>query len=247
MTVHRERSPGARVAPTDTGRAVRLEIALQRPLLWGCGVVALIVLLLAGGQIIRLGVVPLMLAVMAPVGAGPRDGQREAMLRGILGISRAAHVLARTRLVVALQLVLLLFATVTILIGPHAARGGLETSPWRTAGASAMLPSTVFWSDVLLFSSAVLWSHLAVGRDALCRCSTLLWVRALVSFLGMWVVSAVVAGGAAMLITLGGTSLGVLLIVDQAAEIGLLVAAGLMLGGGLLGLHWRSHVWADRA
>ncbi|PCC34702.1 hypothetical protein [Brachybacterium alimentarium] len=104
-------------APRD--RALRLELTLQRPLLWGSGVVAALLLLAAIGQFARLGNVLILLAVSVPVAAAPRDPAREGWLSGTLGISRAARVRARVRVVLFTQLGLLLAAAVVILVGPQ--------------------------------------------------------------------------------------------------------------------------------
>jgi hypothetical protein len=244
MTAHVESRPAA---PADTRRALGLELTLQRPLLWGCGVVALVVLLLAVGQIAGLGVVPLLLAVMAPIGAGPRDAHREALLRGGLGVSRAAHVLARTRIVLGLQLVLLAVTALTILMGPHSVEEPSVVGPWSVAGITVMLPTTSFWSDALMFCSAVLWSHLWVGRDALRSSSTLMWARALVSYLGMWVVTGVVAGALTMALVLGSQWIGADVLFEHSMTIGLILSWAVMLGGVLIALHRRSRVWAATA
>lgn len=241
MTAHVESRPAA---PADTRRALGLELTLQRPLLWGCGVVALVVLLLALGQVARLGVVPLLLAVAAPIGAGPRDAHREALLRGGLGISRAAHVVARTRFVLGLQLALLAVVSLTILWGPHTSEEPAVVGPWNVAGATVMLPTAGFWSDALMFCSAVLWSHLWVGRDALRSSSTLMWARALVSFLGMWVVTGVVAGALTMALVLGSSWIGADALFEHSMTIGLILSWAVMLGGVLIALHRRSVVWA---
>lgn len=226
-------------------RALRLELTLQRPLLWGSGVVALVLLLAAIGQFARLAAVPILLAVAAPVAAAPRDPAREDWLRGTLGISRAAQVRARVRVVLLTQLGLLLIAALVILLGPHS--GGEDPAMlgrMRVGGLSLPAPTVEYWQDLAIWAPAVLWSHIWVGRDALRNSSTLMWARALTSYLGMYIVVMAATYGVSMLVLLFGTLLGQESAAEPASGYTFVLAGAAMLGGGLLALWWRSRVWA---
>lgn len=233
---------------TTRNRALRLELIVQRPLLWGSGAVALVVLLAAIGQFAQLGIVPILLAVAVPVAAAPRDSARDDWLRGTLGISRAAHVRARVRVVMLSQLGLLLIAALVILLGPHSG----EEHPamlgrMRMGGLSLLAPTVEYWQDLAIWAPAVLWSHIWVGRDALRNSSTLMWARALISYLGMYIVVMAAGYGAWLLVLLLGALLGLESVVGPAAGAISVLTGAALLGGGLLVLRWRSRVWARAA
>lgn len=233
---------------TTRNRALRLELILQRPLLWGSGVVALVLLLAAIGQVARLGIVPILLAVAVPVAAAPRDSARDDWLRGTLGISRAAQVRARVRVVMLSQLGLLLIAALVILLGPHS--GVAEPAMlgrMRVGGLSLPVPTAEYWQDLVIWVPAVLWSHIWVGRDALRNSSTLMWARALISYLGMYIVVMAASYGAWLLALLLGTLLGQESAVGPASGAISVLTGAALFGGGLLVLRWRSRVWARAA
>ena len=174
---------------TAPRRALRLDVVLQRPLLLGYGVITALVLALSLTQVAQLGFVLLLLAVAAPIGAAPRDPEREAMWRASLGVSRAAHVHARTHLVLALQGTLLLVAVLVVFLGPH---GGDEATvrDWARPGdvVDVPVPTTVFWLDVLRWAPAVLFSHVWCGRAALQRTGTAVWASGLGAYLGTYLI-----------------------------------------------------------
>lgn len=233
-------------APRD--RALRLELTLQRPLLWGSGVVAVLLLLAAIGQFARLGNVLILLAVAVPVAAAPRDPAREGWLSGTLGISRAARVTARVRVVLVTQLGLLLAAAVVILVGPQDGGGEPATLGWVSAGdLSLSVPTLAYWQDVVIWASAALWSHIWVGRDALHDSSTAMWARALASYLGMYVVVMAVIYGTSMLVLVIGSLLGRDPAAEPARDHLAVLAGAAVFGAGLLVLRWRSRVWARAA
>lgn len=249
MTAALRGSPGTSGTPgAPPNRALRLELTLQRPLLWGTGVVALAVLLLAIGQLARLGIVPILLAVAVPVAAGPRDPMRESVLRGTLGISRAAHVRARVRFVLLAQLALLLVAALVVLLGPHgdvvepATLGRIEV-----AGYSLPAPTLFYWQDLAVWVPAVLWSQLWVGRDALSSSSTFMWGRALVSYFGMYLLVTFGIFGVQMLVLALGTVLGRQGAAEPASSVAFVPVAVVAIAGGLLALRRRSGVWARTA
>ncbi|GAA1335148.1 hypothetical protein GCM10009592_32130 [Brachybacterium rhamnosum] len=209
-------------------RALRLDLVLQRPVLWFGGALALVVLLLALGGIAFVGVVPILMAVGVPVAFGAREPLREAALRGSLGIGRAAHARARTGLVLALQLLLLALAAIVILLHAHHA-------PYDDAIVTRPLgPDAVMWAG------AVLWSHIWVGRDALHHSSTVLWARASISYACFYV--AAMVGMGIPVVVAGLLGAGVF-----AVPIGTAIGAVVVLGGALAVLRWRSRVWARTA
>ncbi|MGO1946684.1 hypothetical protein [Brachybacterium alimentarium] len=233
-------------APRD--RALRLELTLQRPLLWGSGVVAALLLLAAIGQFARLGNVLILLAVAVPVAAAPRDPAREGWLSGTLGISRAARVRARVRVVLFTQLGLLLAAAVVILVGPQGGGGDPATLGRVSAGGLSLpVPTLAYWQDVVIWASAAVWSHIWVGRDALHDASTAMWARALASYLGMYVVVTAVTFGVRMLPLALGALLGREPVAGPAQEYPAVLAGAAVFGAGLLVLRWRSRAWAQAA
>lgn len=215
-------------------RAARIDLVLQRPVLLGGGVISLVVLLLASGGITTLAVVPILLAVGVPVALAARDPLAEATLRGGLGVSRAAHVRARTALVLVLQLLLLLVAAAVIPLGA-----------W--ADGADLRPDT-YWTDVALWTSAVLWSHLWVGRDAMSRRSTTtLWAQSLgayaLAYVGGFLVLALAGWGARLTVSgAGGIEAYAL-----AQTVGVSLGAAVLLLGALATLRLRSRVWARTA
>lgn len=234
------------VAPRD--RAFRLELILQRPLLWGSGVVAMVVLLVALGQFGRWGFVPILLAVAVPVAAAPPDPAREDWLRGTLAISRADHVRARVRFVLLTQLGLLLIAALVILVGPHLGSDDPAVlQQMRLGGLSLSVPTLEYWQDLVMWAAAVLWTHIWVGRDALRSSSMVMWARALISYLGMYIVVMAVSGGAQMLARTLLARVGLVDVAVSVTWIVLTVTGAVLVGGGLLVLRWRSEVWARAA
>lgn len=174
---------------TAPRRALRLDLVLQRPLLLGYGVLTVIVLALSLTDVARFGGVLLLLAVAAPAGAGPRDPDREAMWRASLGVSRAAHVRARTRVLLALQSALLLIAALVLFLGPHGADEAAVRDWARPGGVvDVPVPTTAFWLDVLRWAPAVLFSHVSCGRQALQRSGTAVWISGLGTYLGTYLI-----------------------------------------------------------
>ena len=74
-----------------------------------------------------------------------------------------------------------------------------------------------------------------------------MWARALVSFLGMWVVTGVVAGSLTMALVLGSQWIGANVLFEHSMTIGQILSWAVMLGGVLIALHRRSRVWAAAA
>lgn len=182
-------------ATTAPQRALRLDRFLQRPLLLGYGVITALVLALAVTQVARFGFVLLLLAVAAPVGAAPRDASREAALRANLGVSRAAHIRARTRLILAIQCGMLLVVHLVVFLGPQ---GGDEVTVRDWTGPAGFIdvpvPTTAFWLDSLRWAPAVLWSHVWCGHQALHRSGTAVWISALGAYSAVYLVMSTLFG-----------------------------------------------------
>ncbi|MGY5764079.1 hypothetical protein ACXET9_02615 [Brachybacterium sp. DNPG3] len=256
----RRRTPGADarralrpdvrgVLRSDVRRALRLDLLLHRPLLLGTGAIALAVLALAAVQMQKAGIVVLLLATALPVGAAARDVPSEAALRGALGVSRAAHVLARTRWILAAQLAMMLIVLLVLLLGPMDDGAGMVTIGERLADPA-------LWEDVLRWSGGVLLSHLWCGRDALRRTSgNMLWMSALGGYGIGYGSIMVLQYGAFLAAVYGGALLDRLGWWDRGSGLAPdMLEAGLSIGLGVVGiavilllLRRRSRVWAATA
>ncbi|ASK66405.1 hypothetical protein CFK39_11920 [Brachybacterium avium] len=152
------------------------------------------------------------------------------------------------RFVLLSQLGLLLIAALVILVGPHLGSDDPAVlQRMRLGGLSLSVPTLEYWQNLVVWASAVLWTHIWVGRDALRSSSTVMWARALISYLGMYVVVMAVSGGAQMLARALLARVGVVDVAASVTWIVLAVAGAVLVGGGLLVLRWRSEVWARAA
>lgn len=233
------------IGPDERHRAFALDRTLQRNFLLGVAVFTLLVVLLAAGQVMRLGIIPILFAVTAPRVLSRGDRLQDATLRAQTGVSRAAHVRARTRLTLLLQLGLIVVAAVVILIGPQTE--DLETMRQlvHVGGVSIWLPTASFAVDLALWVPAVLWSHVWCGRDALRRIGGG-WASALGAYLGTYLLMLVVASvvGVSVAMVLGGSSIE---FSDTAEWVSLVVAGAMASVLALVTLRWRLQVWARTA
>lgn len=235
-------------------RALRFEMIQQRPLLWGGAGVTAVVLVLAVLRIAFAGAVPITLAVVAPVWFSAQLPARVRWLRASLGISRAEHVRARVRLVLGVQLVLIAATAAVVALRPP---GDTASNVLASAGTDT---GTVVLTigdaqDAVLWASAILWSHVWVGRDALRSSSSLMLARALITYVLLYVLMVVMTlAGLSAVVELGGVGEGLTPVewiergsrpVPQAITVALTALVGV--GGALAALAWRSRSWARAA
>lgn len=240
--------------PDPARRALRFEVIQQRPLLWGGAIIAAAVLALSALRIGAFGALPIMLAVVTPVWFSAQLPARVEWLRASLGISRADHVRARVRLVLGVQCVLIAAAAAVIALRPP---GEYANNMLASAGTdTGMVHLTVGDSqDAVLWVSAILWSHVWVGRDALRSSSSLLLARVLLTYAVMYILMLILTlAGFSAVVELGsrGEELAPAVWIERASGstsqlVVLVVTALIGVGGALATLAWRSRVWARAA
>ena len=202
----------------------------------------------------RLGIVLILLAVRLPADlADPvlEDGQQ---LRSTLGISRTHAVRARTLLICAGQLVLVLGAAGIILLSDWAP-GSLHWSGFDivTAQDDGSLPPDLgdHLVDIGLFSGAIAWTHALIGGDAFRLGARLTGRRAVAQYLGVCLVvwlllTATVMLASHILLSNGiDDALGTRFVLAERIAQG--TALLLTLGGGITALALRSRRWVRRA
>lgn len=236
---------GIRIGPDERRRARALDRTLQRNYLLGLAVITLLAVLVSVGQLMRLGFIPIFFAVTAPWVLSRGDRLQDATLRAQMGVSRAAHVRARTRLALLLQLGLILAAAVVILIGPQPEDEGAMRHVVHMGDVSIWLPTSAFAVDLALWVPGILWSHVWCGRDALRRIGGG-WTSAVGAFAGTYLlilVLAAVAGVSVELINIGGGAT-----TSDTTEWMVPVVAGLLATVlAAVVLRWRLRVWARTA
>ncbi|UYG17185.1 hypothetical protein BRM3_01750 [Brachybacterium huguangmaarense] len=142
-------------------RALRLEASVQSTYLVGALVISVVVLALSVTSM-RLGFVPILLAVLAPYTLARGVPLRVDVLRASSGISRADAVRGRVALIGIVQLALVLVALGSISIGAHLSIE-LAVSETRPLGGVLLLVDASTWIP------AVLWAWVITGRDSLRR------------------------------------------------------------------------------
>lgn len=252
-SVEISRGPAAG-SPTSARRALRFEVIQQRPLLWGGAIITAAVLVLSALRIGAFGAVPIMLAVVTPVWFSAQVPARVEWLRASLGISRADHVRARVRLVLGVQCALVAAAAVVIALRPP---GEYANNMLASAGTGTGMVHLAIGDaqDAVLWASAILWSHVWVGRDALRFSSSLLLARVLLTYALMYILMVILtlAGfGAVVELSSRGEELAPAEWIGRASgpipQMVVLAATALVgVGGALATLAWRSRVWARAA
>lgn len=240
--------------PAPARRALRFEIIQQRPLLWGGAAVTAVVLVLAVARIGFLGAVPIMLAVVAPVWFSAQLPERVRWLRASLGISRADHVRARVRLVLGVQLALIAATAAVIALRPP---GDYVSDTFAMASTPTGTVELTLGpvQDAVLWTSAILWGHVWVGRDALRSASSLLLARALLTYGLMYALMVVMTlAGLSAVVELGSRAqeLTPAEWIEHASRplpraVALAVTALVGVGGALAALARRSRAWARAA
>lgn len=235
-------------------RALRMEAIQQRPLLWGGALLTAAVLVLAALRIGTFGAVPIVLAVIAPVWFSAQLPAHLQWLRASLGISRADHVRARVRLVLGVQLALITAAAVIIALRPP---GEYASTMLATAssGTGSVHLTVSDAQDAVFWVSAILWSHVWVGRDALRSSSTLLTARVLLTYAVMYALMLVATlGGFSAVVELAGPGgeTAPAEWIERASQpmpqaIVLAATSLIGVGGALAALAWRSRIWAREA
>lgn len=243
--LHAPEAAATQIEPAERRRAIALDRTLQRNYLLGVAAISVVIVLLAAGQLVRLGFIEIMFAVTAPWVLSRGDRLQDATLRAQMGVSRAAHVLARTRLALIVQVLLIVTAAVVILIGPQYSDSESMRRLVQVGGVGLWVPTSAFAVDLALWVPGILWSHVWCGRDALRRIGGG-WTSAVGAFAGSYLLMVVVAAvaGVSVELMLGGGGVDALNAAQWMVPVVVGVIATVISG---IVLRWRARVWARTA
>lgn len=241
---------GARRRPaTPLRRALGHELRLSWDLLALYGAFIVVALQCANLLDVRLGIVLILLAARLPADLADRVPESGRQLRAALGISRADAVRARTLLLSAAQLVLVLGTAGVILLSEW----GPGEAHWSSidSGGSSLATLRDHLVDIGLFSGAIAWTHALVGGDAFRLGSRPSGSRAVALYLGVSLLIGLVLWGSALLTSALLLNAGVddgqgaRFVIAEGVAQG--IALGLALGGGVTALALRCRRWVRRA
>jgi hypothetical protein len=178
----------SRTSCSDSLRtALRLDLRLHWSYLFWILVLGVICLYSAVAHGTRWAIGPILCAAAVPGALGSDDPDSIHELRAALGISRAAAVRSRTRMVCVLQGLLAAVAAVAIFAGDDPDGPGVMHRIVHAGGMQVMAPTIHYWADLLIWLTALIASHLLYGCVAMRAGTTFALVGCVATYLWVYV------------------------------------------------------------